>query len=213
MIPDIEGVSSVEKYDYEADVYFWGDYDDALGKIGTGFGDSPVATKWTGQPIRAGLDGANRRREAAPDAAFDDGREVLRGHPSGAEDGLTGFPKFSLNRRDAAGRGLDGRGIHYSTEQREVLASSAFGLGTKSEDLERVKNAADERLKHRIYFYVNGGKGINPETGVGSYAHTAFLTNLYDIDADPQDLKIGRVIPEGRQATAAVDQRRPASLP
>ena len=99
--------------------------------------------------------------------------------------------KLSPTRRNAASRGLDGRGIHYSKEERQVLASSAFGSGTNSEELERVKNAADERLKHRIYFYVNGGKGINPETGVGSHAHTAFLTNLYDIDADPQDIKLG----------------------
>lgn len=93
-----------------------------------------------------------------------------------------------------AGAGVqrsNARGVHYSREQRESLSSSAFGQGAASEELARVRSAADERLKHRIYFYVNGGRGITPETGVGAHAHEADLRNLYDLDADPRDLRVG----------------------
>ncbi len=56
-----------------------------------------------------------------------------------------------------------------------------------SEELERVRNSQDSRLKHRIYFYVNGGRGINPEQGVGAHAHQAELHHLYDLESDPRD--------------------------
>lgn len=109
---------------------------------------------------------------------------------------------FSQPRQasDAAGGGLDGRGyagnartgisatgIHYSREQRGQLDSSFFGQGLNSEELERVRNSQDSRLKHRIYFYVNGGRGINPEQGVGAHAHQAELHHLYDLESDPRD--------------------------
>ena len=79
-------------------------------------------------------------------------------------------------------------GIHYSQEKRSFLDSGYFGRGTKSEELERVMDAPDERIKHRIYFYVNEGRGIHPENGVGSHAHKYDLTNLYDLTADRDDL-------------------------
>ena len=52
-------------------------------------------------------------------------------------------------------------------KQRGQLGPSFFGQGLNSEELERVRNSQD-RLRHRIYFYVNGGRGINPEQGVGA---------------------------------------------
>jgi uncharacterized protein (DUF1330 family) len=60
---DVEGVSFVEKLNYEADVYFWGDYDDALGNAGTRLGASADPARWQGQQIRSGLERADRRRE------------------------------------------------------------------------------------------------------------------------------------------------------
>lgn len=122
-----------------------------------------------------------------------------------------GKAKFSPTRSDAAGsveigtpveREAEGArpgsvratGIHYSKQQRQSLDSSFFGLGLKGDELARVQNATDRRIKQRIYFYVNNGKGIKPEAGVGSHAHRYELSNLYDFDSDPADLfaKYGR---------------------
>lgn len=100
--------------------------------------------------------------------------------PNAVSGGSTGVTPDS--------KGVKARGVHYSKEQRNTLNSSAFGSGLKGEELDRVRNAADERIKHRVYFYVNGGRGINPESGVGAHAHEVDLNNLYDIDANPMDL-------------------------
>lgn len=79
----ITGVSSAERQHYEADVYFWGDYDNSIRGLGTRTSDSDAEKSWRGQPVRAGLEGANRRREmddGSEDAiAFAARRDVFRG--------------------------------------------------------------------------------------------------------------------------------------
>ena len=42
----------------------------------------------------------------------------------------------------------------------------------------------DPAIKRRIYFYVNEGQGVRPESGVGGYAHQVRLNNLYDPTTD-----------------------------
>jgi hypothetical protein len=41
-------------------------------------------------------------------------------------------------------------------------------------------SSPDPRLKNRIYFYVDQGEGVRPESGVGGYAHETKLDNIYD---------------------------------
>ncbi len=89
-------------------------------------------------------------------------------------------------------RSVSAVGIHYSQRQREYLSSSAYGTGLKGAEAERVAQSDDPRIKHRIYFYVNAGRGIRPEQGVGAHAHRTSLTNLYDENADPLNLTLGR---------------------
>jgi hypothetical protein len=115
--------------------------------------------------------------------------------------------RFSPARPDAAGDRLDrgngapglrrkvqpesvsAEGVHYSRAQRSRVDSSYFGTGIKGAEVQRVQDASDPRIKQRIYFYVNSGRGIKPEEGVGSHAHRAQLDNLYDYVADPLDLR------------------------
>lgn len=80
---------------------------------------------------------------------------------------------------------------HFSQQSRPVLSSAAYGQGLKGDGRERFLNAADPRSRQRIYFYVDKGKGIHPESGVGGAAHEVVLENLYDADADPRRLKRG----------------------
>ena len=51
-----------------------------------------------------------------------------------------------------------------------------------------MNHADDYRLRSRLYFYVDEGKGVRSEAGVGGNAHEAQLTNVYDIKADPLKL-------------------------
>lgn len=101
---------------------------------------------------------------------------------TGAE--TQGRPSYGRARPGA----VKSTGVHYSRATRETLDSSKYGTGIQGEEARRVANADDKRLRHRIYFYVSSGKGVTPEPGVGGYAHTVDLNNLYDLDADPQYL-------------------------
>jgi hypothetical protein len=83
---------------------------------------------------------------------------------------------------------VSGTGVHYSKQQRSTIESSFFGTGLKGDELPRVTEATDPRIKHRIYFYLNTGKGIKPEAGVGIHAHQADLSNIYDATNDSRDL-------------------------
>ena len=82
-------------------------------------------------------------------------------------------------------------GVHYSDKTRETLSGSYYGKGLIGEERARVFASPDERLRFRIYFYVNDGKGVSPEFGVGAHPHTVQLNNLYDLTADPKGLARG----------------------
>ena len=75
-------------------------------------------------------------------------------------------------------------GIHYSGSERSNLDGRYYGTGAKGRESDRVLSAQDKRLRERIYFYVDSGKGITPEQGVGSIPHSVNLNNLYDGNAD-----------------------------
>jgi hypothetical protein len=82
-------------------------------------------------------------------------------------------------------------GYHFSQQPRAVLTTGLFGTGLNGSARDEIMNADDQRLRQRLSFYVNKGTGINPEAGVGAYAHKATLTNIYDSDADPLRLRTG----------------------
>lgn len=83
-------------------------------------------------------------------------------------------------------------GVHFSTRPGlSFLNGRYYGTGLKGVEKDRVRNSADKRLAERSYFYIDEGKGVRPEAGVGGNAHEAQLTNLYDINADPLKLIVG----------------------
>jgi hypothetical protein len=69
---------------------------------------------------------------------------------------------------------------HYSTTPRQTLSGEYYGRGLKGAERARLDSSPDPRLKNRVYFYVDQGKGIRPEAGVGGYAHETKLDNIYD---------------------------------
>ena len=106
-----------------------------------------------------------------PDAAGD---RRDRGVSEGPEQG---GPSYGVATPGAA---APVEAYHFSRQQRSSLSSGAYGSGLRGAEMERVMRSADTRLRQRVYFYVNQGTGIRPESGVGGYAHRVTLNNLYD---------------------------------
>lgn len=80
------------------------------------------------------------------------------------------------------------RGVHFSNAQRPVLSGGYFGTGIRGAEAERVARSRDPRIKKRLYFYVDEGKGVFPEGGVGRFRHEVQLDNLYDGARNPLKL-------------------------
>ena len=100
-------------------------------------------------------------------------------------DRPTSSPDISMSRKPGS---LDLVGVHYSAEAREALDGSYFGTGMKGAEVERVRKAADPRVKTRVYAYVSTGSGVTPEKHVGGQAHVVQLANVYDADSNPLNL-------------------------
>jgi len=79
---------------------------------------------------------------------------------------------------------VSAQGFHYSGAERKQLDGRYYGTGAKGREAPRVFAAEDKRLRERIYFYVDAGKGITPEQGVGAHSHTVNLNNLYDANQE-----------------------------
>jgi hypothetical protein len=103
-------------------------------------------------------------------------------------------------RRPVQPESVSAEGIHYSRAQRSRLSSGYFGTGIRGAENDRVQRATDPRIQQRIYFYVNSGRGIKPEEGVGSHAHRTQLDNLYDYINDPLDLRVTNTFSEFESA-------------
>lgn len=101
-------------------------------------------------------------------------------------DGAAGLPPEFGQARPGA---VSVRGVHYSGQSRDRLSSNFFGTGLKGAEASRLADPANADLRQRLYFYVDEGKGVFPEQGVGSRAHDVQLNNLYDLKADPLRLR------------------------
>ena len=112
-------------------------------------------------------------------------------------------PEIQLSNKSGSGRtvepdGQDGpgartsavrvQGVHFSQQPRTSLDGRYNGLGLKGAERTRLSLSQDPRIKERVYFYVDEGNGIRPESGVGGVAPAADLRNLYDVTGDKAGL-------------------------
>ena len=107
--------------------------------------------------------------------------EVVSGPAASARqvtsgDGGGQAPEYGTARKGA----ISVLGRHYSAETRSSLSGAFYGSGLKGAERDRLDGSPDPRLKNRIYFYVDQGSGIRPESGVGGVAHEVQLNNIYD---------------------------------
>jgi hypothetical protein len=111
------------------------------------------------------------------------------GEPSfSARQGGAGTPAEASGRSGAQARlpaGVDVTGTHFSQSERSALDGRRYGSGLRGAEGRRIANAADPRLRERVYFYVDEGAGIRPESGVGAVAHRIDAKNLYNMAANP----------------------------
>ena len=91
-------------------------------------------------------------------------------------DGRGETPEYGTAREGA----ISVLARHYSTEARTSLNGAYYGTGLKGAERDRLDGSPDPRLKNRVYFYVDQGSGIRPESGVGGFAHEVRLNNIYD---------------------------------
>lgn len=96
--------------------------------------------------------------------------------PEFGEAGRAEIPSYGTGRSGA----ISVVGRHYSTSPQQSLSGAYYGRGLKGAERNRLDSSPDPRLKNRIYFYVDQGSGIRPESGVGGYAHEVRLDNIYD---------------------------------
>jgi len=104
--------------------------------------------------------------QAAPTAGPDDGREI---------------PAYGEPTEGSVEVGA----YHYSGQDRQALLSEYYGTGYRGAERDRLNEpGVDPRIRQRIYFYVDEGNGIKPESGVGARAHRVTLRNMYDPQKD-----------------------------
>jgi len=89
-------------------------------------------------------------------------------------------------------RGMTVTGYHFSREPRKALSSATHGQGLQDANREQFQDAEDQRIRQRIYFYVDKGTGITPLPGLGTHAHRTKLSGVYDMNKDALGLRRGK---------------------
>lgn len=70
--------------------------------------------------------------------------------------------------------------VHFSKEKRTALKGVFAGTGIPAAERKRLELSDDARIKQRIDFYTDTGKGVKPEAGLGGARHDVVLKNIYD---------------------------------
>ncbi len=108
-----------------------------------------------------------------------------RQQQAGRTEDLFGEAKASPGRLDAV------EAYHYSGQPRKQLSTGFYGTGLRGSGRQDYLEAEDARRRKRLYFYVDKGTGVRPESGVGGIPHKVSLDNIYDVNADPLKLRKG----------------------
>jgi hypothetical protein len=108
----------------------------------------------------------------------------VEGVQQAAERGGPGPAKSRRGELPSYGEPIEGAisvvGRHYSPRVQTSLSGNYYGTGIRGAEAGRLRQSTDSRIGNRIYFYVDTGKGIRPESGVGRFAHEVRLNNIYD---------------------------------
>ena len=72
------------------------------------------------------------------------------------------------------------KGTHYGNAKVETLNGDKYGTGIRGAERRRLEDSWDDRIKRRVYFYVQRPDGTNPipEAGLGQYVYTQQFDNI-----------------------------------
>lgn len=129
-------------------------------------GGTPAMSLREGEVSEANIPGRGEGVQPSPE----------RAGPATGEDGRGGLPSYGEAREGA----ISVVGRHYSPRVQTALNSAYYGTGLRGAEGSRLRESKDSRISNRIYFYVDTGEGIRPESGVGRFAHEVRLNNVYD---------------------------------
>jgi hypothetical protein len=127
---------------------------------------TPAMSQRQGEGREANIPGRGEGVQPSPE----------RAGPATGEDGRSGLPSYGEAREGA----ISVVGRHYSPRVQTSLNSAYYGTGLRGAEGTRLRESKDSRISNRIYFYVDTGNGIRPESGVGRFAHEVQLNNIYD---------------------------------
>ena len=148
--------------------------------------------QWIDDSLRPAIEAVNHRYAEQ----YGWGRIQLSERDGGSDRGLRGSgestvrgtaPRYGSAREGA----VSATGYHFSKQARSSLNSAFYGSGLKGLEAERLQGSENDDIRPRVYFYVDKGRGINPEAGVGGNAHHVQMDNLYDVQQDPLGLVLG----------------------
>lgn len=193
VLQKFEGVSFAGRFDYEVDTRFAGEYQGAIDAYTNGKSASPDrqadGRAWAGRSNRESIAAATGRLQVD---GGEPGAELPGGLDAPAYSNKAGSGRaVEPDVQDGSGarpNSVRVRATHFSQQPRTSLDGRYNGTGLKGAERTRLSLATDPRIKERVYFYVDEGSGIRPESGVGGIAHTADLRNIYDVTGDPQKL-------------------------
>lgn len=129
-------------------------------------GGTPAMSLREGEVSEANIPGRGEGVQPSPE----------RAGPATGEDGRGELPSYGEAREGA----ISVVGRHYSPRVQTALNSGYYGTGLRGAEGSRLRESKDSRISNRIYFYVDTGEGIRPESGVGRFAHEVQLNNVYD---------------------------------
>lgn len=117
----------------------------------------------------------------------EDRHMVLRAAAQFSLAGLPGAERLLYQKTGGSARegAVSVVGHHFSTQRRALLDGRFYGTGASGAERRRVMDSDDLRLRNRVHFYVDEGKGVFPEVGVGREEHVIQLHNMYDGARNP----------------------------
>lgn len=111
---------------------------------------------------------------------------VLRAAAEFSMAGLPGAERLLYQQAGQREGAVNVIGHHFSQQRRPVLDGRRYGTGISGAESRRLNDgSADPRIKQRLHFYVDEGKGVFPEVGVGYEEHIVQLNNMYDGARNP----------------------------
>lgn len=72
------------------------------------------------------------------------------------------------------------KGVHYGNKLVDKLLGSMYGTGIRGAERQRLAKSTDERIKKRVYFYIEKPDGKMPpvESGLGAFVYTQNFGNV-----------------------------------